>query len=136
MTQISDHLPQFLILQNVNVTQNKTAVFKSDYSNFNQVNFVHDFNQIGFGYLNKSSNIDRNYDRFLKDIISLIEQHVPSKKRSKKESKFKTKPWITNRIQTMIKVRDKILRRMKKTRSSSTVALYKKFRNSVTNELK
>ena len=79
LTQTSDHLPQFLILQNENVTQNKTAVFKSDYSNFNGVHFVHDFNQMDFGYLNESSNIDSNYDRFLKDIMSLIEQHVPTK---------------------------------------------------------
>ena len=90
-------------MQNVSVTQNKTAVFKSDYSNFNEVNFVHDFNQIDFEYLNESSNIDSNYDRFLKDVMSLIEQHVPSNKYSKKESKFKTKPWITNRIKKMIK---------------------------------
>ena len=92
LTQISDHLPQFLVLQNVNITQNKIAVFKSDYSNFNEVNFFHDFNKIDFGYLNEGSNIDNNYDRFLKDIMSLVEQHVPTKKCSKKESKFKTKP--------------------------------------------
>ena len=46
------------------------------------------------------------------------------------------KPWITYRIQRMIKFRDKFLRRMKKKRSTSTVALYKKFRNCVTIELK
>ena len=136
LTQISDHLPQFLILQNVNVTQKKTAVFKSDYSNFNEVNFLLDFNQIDFGYLNESSNIDSNYDRCLKDIMSLVEQHVPTKKCSEKESKLKKKPWITNRIERMIKVRDKILGRMKRKRSTSTVAFYKKFRNRETNELK
>ena len=123
--QISDHLPQFLILQNINVTQNKTAVLKSDYSSCNEINFVHDFNQINFGYLNDSSTIYGNYDRFLTDMMSIIQQHVPTDKCSKKESKFKTKPWITNRIQRMKKVRDKSLRIMKKKQSSSTVALYK-----------
>ena len=59
---ISDHLPQFLILQNINVTQNKTAVLISDYSNCTEVNFVHDFNEINFGYLIESSNIYGNYD--------------------------------------------------------------------------
>ena len=136
LTQISDHLPQFLILQNVNITQNKSTVFKSDYSNFNEINFVHDFNEIDFGYLNEVSNIDSNYGRFLKDIVSLVEQHVPTRKCSKKESKFKIKPWITKRIQRMIKTRDSILRRMKKKRSASNVTLYKKFRNRVANELK
>ena len=61
--QISDHLPQFLILQNINVTQNKTAVLKSHYSNCNKVNFVQILsNQINFGYLNESSTIYGNYD--------------------------------------------------------------------------
>ena len=83
--------------------------------------------KIDFGYLNEGSNIDSNYCGFLKDIVSLVEQHVPTKKCSKKESKFKTKPWITNRIQMMIKVCDKILRRLKKKRSTPTVGLYKKF---------
>ena len=136
LTQTSDDLPQFLILHNVNIIQNKKSVYKSDYSNFNEVDFVHDFNEIDFGYLNESSSIDGDYDRFLKDIVSLIEQHVPTKKCSRKESKFKMKPWITNRIQRMIKFLDKFLQRMKKKRSTSTVALYKKFRNRVILELK
>ena len=136
MTQISDNLPQFLILLNVNITQNKSTVFKSDYSNFNEINFVHDFNEIDFGYLNEVFNIDSNYGQFLKDIVSLVEQHVPTRKCSKRESKFKIKPWITKRIQRMIKICDSILRRMKKKRSTSNITLYKKFRNRLTNELR
>ena len=123
LTHISDHLPQCLI-------------YESDYSNFNEVDFVHDFNEIDFRYLNESSSIDGDYDRFLKDIVSLVEQHVPTKKCSRKESKCKMKPWITNRIQRMIKFRDKFLRRIKKRRSTSTVALYKKFGNRVTIKFK
>ena len=78
LTQISDHLPQFLILHNVNVIQNKKSVYKSDYSNFNEVDFVHDFNEIDFGFLIESSSIDGDYDRFLKDIVSLVEQQLKS----------------------------------------------------------
>ena len=116
---------QFLILLNVNVTQNNVAVLKSDYSNFNEINFVHDFNEIDFWYLNESSNIDSKYDQFLNDIVSLVDQHVPTKKFSKKDSKFWIKPWITNRIQRMMKLRDNILQRMKKKRSTSIVDFYK-----------
>ena len=61
---------------------------------------------------------------------------MPTKKCSKKGAKFRIKPWIASRIQRMIKFRDNILRRMKKKRSTSIVALYKKFRNRVVNELK
>ena len=34
LTQISDHLPQLLILHNADVTQNNTSIYKSEYSNF------------------------------------------------------------------------------------------------------
>lgn len=127
LTQISDHLPQFLILKNANTPQNKLTVFKSDYSNYNEGNFVDDFNQIEFNYLNDGSDIDNNYNQFLKDITLLVEQHVPITQCSKKESKLKGKPWITYRIQKMMKIRDGILRKLKKKRSATNIALYKRF---------
>ena len=86
--------------------------------------------------MNDSSDIDNNYNQFLKDITLLVEQHVPTKQCSKKESKLKGKPWITYRIQKMMKIRDRILRKLKKKRSATNIALYKKFRNRVSNELK
>ena len=35
-------------------------------SNFNEENIVHDIIEINFGYLNEGSNINRDYDRFLR----------------------------------------------------------------------
>ena len=106
LTQISDHLPQFLIQKNANTLQYKVTVFKSDYSNYTEGNFVDDFSQIEFNYLNDNLDIDNNYNQFLKDIILLVEQHVPTKQCSKTESKLKGKPWITYRIQKMMKICD------------------------------
>ena len=80
--------------------------------------------------------INNNYDQFLKDITLLVEKHVPTKQCSKKESKLKGKPWINYRVQKMMKIRDRILRKLKKKRSVSNIALYKKFKNRVSNELK
>ena len=79
LTQILDHLPQFLILKNANIAQNKLAVSKSDYSNYNEENFAHDFNQIEFNYLNDSLDTNNKYNQRLKDITSLVEHHVPPK---------------------------------------------------------
>ena len=124
MTQISDH-SQFLILKNANIPQHKLAVFKSDYSRYNEGNFISDLNEIEFNYLD----INKNYDQFLKDINLLIEKHVPTKQCRKKESKLKGKPWIDYRIQKMMKIRDRSLRKLKKKRSAGNIALYKKFGN-------
>ena len=114
LTQISDHLPQFLILKNATIPQHKLTVFKSDYSRYNEGNFISDFNEIEFNYLNDNSDINKNYDQFLKDINLLVEEHVPTKYCSKTESKLKEKPWIDYRVQKMMKIRDRILRKLKR----------------------
>ena len=64
---------------------------------------------------------------FPKDIILLVEKHVPTKQCSKTESKLKGKPWINYRVQKMKAIRDRILRKLKKKRSANNMTLYKKF---------
>ena len=85
LTQISDHLPQCLVLKNANIPQHKLAVFKSDFSRYNEGNFFSDFSEIEFNHLNDNSDVNKNYDKFLKDITLLVEEHVPTKQCSKKE---------------------------------------------------
>ena len=87
-------------------------------------------------YLNNDSDINRIYDKFLEDITTLVEKHVPIIKCTNHESKLKAKPWINNRIQKMMKVRDRLLRKVKKDRNETNKQFYKKFRNRVANELK
>ena len=70
--QITDHFPQFLILKNTHVSHNKFESFKYDYSKFKEEEFVDDFNQIDFTYL-EDNDLDMNnkFDRFLKDLTTL-----------------------------------------------------------------
>ena len=53
---------------------------------------------------------------------------------TKSNSKLQSKPWITPHIQKLIKHRDKLLRKLKKSHSKNTEELYKKFRNRVVSE--
>ena len=61
---------------------------------------------------------------------------MPLIKCTKKESRLKMKPWINHRIQKMMEVRDRLLRKMKKNRNEANDRFYKTFRNLVINELK
>ena len=111
--------------------------FKYDYSRFKEDKFLDDFNQIDFTYLENSDlDVNNKFDRFLKDLNTLTNQHAPIKRRSRKEMKLKDKPWINNRILKMMRIRDRILQKMKKQQTPDNVKLYKKFRNRVSNELK
>ena len=54
----------------------------------------------------------------------------------KKESKFKLKPGINTKIKKKMRIRDSILRKLKRNRSENNLKLYRKFRNRVTVEIK
>ena len=136
LTNISEHFPQFLILRNANICYNYQDTFMYDYSRFNESNFINDFNNIDFNYLDSGSDVDFNYNKFLDDVTSLVSKHMPNKKCSKRELKYRSKPWINSRIKKMMKVRDRLLRKWRYSNSESAFNLYKRFRNRVTNELK
>ena len=106
-THISDHFPQFLILSNAKISHLQKHSLKYDYSSFNERNFLEDFNKIRFGYINDSADIDTNYYKLLSDLTSLVNKHVPSRTLTRRELKFKLKPWISYKIQKMIKIRDR-----------------------------
>ena len=136
LTHISDHFPQFLILENTIISQKKQDILKRDYSSSNENSFLNDFTKLDLNYLHNDNDINHIYNKFLEDITNLVDKHVPLKKCTNKELKLKTKPRINHRIQKMMKVRDPLLRKMKKNRNEANDRFYKKFRNRVANELK
>ena len=137
LMQISDHFPQFLVLKNSQISHHKSVSFKHDYSKFKEDKFLEDFNQTDFTYIdNMDMDMNTKFDRFLGELNSLSHKHAPVKKRSRKESKLKEKPWINSKIQKMMRIRDKILLKLKKKPTDDNLNLYKKFRNRVSNVIK
>ena len=137
LTHISDHVPQFLLLENKYISQKKQDILKRDYSSFNENSFLNDFTIFDLNYLHNDNDIKHIYNKFLEDITNLVDKHLLLIKCTNKELKLKTKPWINHRIQKMTKVRrDRLLRKMKKNRNEANDRFYKKFRNRVANELK
>ena len=79
--QTTDHFPQFLILKNTQVSHNKSESFKYDYSKFKDDKFLEEFNQTNFTYLeNSDMDVNKKFDRFLKDLSTLTNKHAPIKK--------------------------------------------------------
>ena len=69
-------------------------------------------------------------------MTSLVSKHIPNKMCSKRELKYRSKPWINSRIKKMMKVRDRLLRKWRYSKSEHAFNLYKRFRNRVANEFK
>ena len=79
-THISDHFPQFLILSNAKISHLQKRPLKYDYSSFNERNFREDFNKTRFGYINDYADIDTNYNKFLSDLTSLVNNMFPQER--------------------------------------------------------
>ena len=81
---------------------------------------------MNFNYLeNSEMDVIKQFDRFLQDLSTLTNKHAPIKKQSRKEIKLKDKPWINNRIQNMMRIRDRVLLKLKKQATDDNLKLYK-----------
>ena len=137
MTQITDHFPQFLIVKHTGISYKNLSYYQHDFSNLNEENLLNDFAHLDFSYLN-DSNLDVNakFNRFLSSLDEVVKTHAPLKKLTKRDIKFRNKPWINRKIQKMMRIRDKLLKRLQNSNDPSLRDLYKKFRNRVANSLK
>ena len=64
------------------------------------------------------------------------ERHAPTKKLSQKDIKLRLKPWISNDIRKLMRIRDKLFARKKRDPTNvSAVNAYKRVRNKVKNEI-
>jgi len=99
---ISDHLLQFLIVDDIKVNYKILNYFKTDYSKFNEEKFINDFLHID--WISISGNELNLIFFFI--ILSMFMCHA--KKLCKHEIKLSTKPWITKDILSKIRHRDKL----------------------------
>ena len=139
VTKISDHLPQFLIIEDLKVNYTSLNYYKHDYSHFNEEVFVEEVSHLDFSTV-YNSNLDTNckFDVFYDQINSIFMKHVPYKKLSKKEVKLSSKPWITKQILAKMKYRDKLYLKILKSKQQNPNLpyLYKKFRNRLVKDMK
>ena len=101
---------------------------KRDYINFNEESFLDDLTIQNW----RVTSNDPNFNDFLWRLEGSIERHV-----NKKETRFLSKPSITNEIKHKINDRDKIFYRKKNAPHDKYLKIvYNKFRNSVNRDIK
>ena len=144
VTKISDHFPQFLIIEDLEVNYASLNYYKHDYSHFCEETFVEETFVDEVSHLNFSSscnsdlNTNGKFDLFYDQIDSVCKKHVPYKRLSKKEVNISSKPWVTREIFAKMKYGDKLYSKLVKSKQPvpNLHYLYKKFRNRVVKELK
>ena len=142
-TSISDHLPQFIILENFkgsNLKRERISTTYRDFRYFNIDSFKKDLQEINWNFATENNDIDLGFETFFRLFNKTLDRYAPIKKPTKKEEKIKSKPWITKCIQKSISIRDKLYKEMIKEKNVLTKVLkhefFKKYQNQIINLLR
>ena len=88
ITQISDHFPQFLILNKVDIDYKTCSFAKRNFSNFSEQRIVDGFATQNMDFLNnRNISLNSKFDLFYDTVASYVENHVPVKNNKQKGSK-------------------------------------------------
>ena len=88
LCEISDHCPQFIILDKVIPDYKSCSFAKRDYSNFDETKFIEDFSAMDLDILHDSNApVNETFDCFYDKLSNLVDTHVPSKRMTPKEIK-------------------------------------------------
>ena len=121
-TSISDHLPQFTIIENLlsdTLVKKDVKTLKRDFSKFHSDNFIRDLKSVNWSVATQN-NPNIGFENFMLIINNLLDKHAPFKEQAKRKEKLRFKPWIT---------KGKISKEMIKAKNSQTkqlkLSLYK-----------
>lgn len=132
LTQITDHFPQFLIVKHAGINYKNISYCQHDYSKLNEENLLNDFENLDLTFMDDNTlDVNAKFNRLLCNLDELVKNHAPLKKLTKRDIKFKNKPWINGKIKKMMRIRDQLFRKLKKNNNPRLIDLYKQFRNRV-----
>ena len=87
MSKISDHMPNFTIL-NLNIDkQISNNIIKRHMTGFNENEFLYDLKKIDFSFVNDSvSTLEDKYSLFHEKYLSVVDKHAPPPKKAIKKA--------------------------------------------------
>ena len=135
---LSDHLPNFIILNRFSDVSSNTELYRRDYSNFNQSVFLDDVRSVDWqSILECDSDPSRMFDSIYQTLLQIVDRHIPATRQlSKSEQKFYSKPWITPALKTSIRVKNALYRKHLETKSVNVHCKFKYHRNRLSHLLR
>ena len=100
ISKISDHLPNFIISDSVNYKfDTKLTKTERDFRTFSDETFLRELsNNLSDKFDQATGNINNKFDSFHNCFIQTLNKHAPYKTITRKESKSKLKPWLSQGI--------------------------------------
>ena len=112
-TSISDHLTQFLLISNQNLSS-KNQMLNTDEKrslrNINSIAFEEELKRIDWNEALTLSeeNLNLSFKTFLDIVDRLIDKHCPKKRILKTRRQIKSKPWINPALSNSIKIKNRV----------------------------
>lgn len=129
---ITDHLPNFLILEKLNISRNVKKNTYRDFKNFDTEKFTNDFDKCNIGEtIANLEGVNDKYNSLHDTLESLFDKHAPLKTTSNKKLKQLQKPWITNGILKSIKKKNLLYGKFMKTKENEVYKMYKYYRDKI-----
>ena len=138
MDDISDHMPVLVCSDLALKHPNKyEASYVRDTKNFEAELFLEELSKslhlLGETNLPININeIDIYMDKFINIFQLILDKHAPLRKRSRKELKLKTKPWITKGLLKSIHRKNCMYKKCENSKSTAKWDEYKMHRNKLT----
>ena len=107
LCEISDHCPQFIIINKSIVDYQACSFAKRNFSKLNENSFVQDYLSLDQVYTqhNNDTNVDNMFNSFYENLSKIVNKHVPTRKLTRKDIKLHIKPWINQKIVKLNKYR-------------------------------
>ena len=110
---LSDHQPNFLVINKFSTLPKNVHIFRRDFSKFNEVNFLSDIQSIKWDKeLEGRSDVNKLFETFYNRLSEIVDKHVPLNKISRRLMKQLSKPWITPGIRKSIKIKNKLYKKL------------------------
>ena len=92
---LSDYLPNFIILNRFSDVSSNTKLYRRDYSNFNQSVFLDGVRSVDLqSVVECDSDPSRMFDSIYLTLRQILDRHFPTRQLSKSEQKLYSKPLI------------------------------------------
>ncbi|XP_028405309.1 uncharacterized protein LOC114527813 [Dendronephthya gigantea] len=127
---LSDHYPIYGVMQCPVTCANKHRIITTRPWNDNKVNdFIADLKQAPWSLVDSFHDVDDMCTVWESLIKSLIDLHFPLKR---KRMRKKTHPWLDNTVPTLMRTRDQVHKKAKKSGLPQDWSEYRRLRNNVT----
>jgi hypothetical protein len=135
---LTDHLPNFLILNTFSLLPTNVEIFRRDYSKLSESCLVNEIQSVNWHDFISTNNPSSStlFDIFYTKLSDIIDKHIPVKQLSKRELKIQSKSWISTAIRKSMKVKNEFYKKYLKTKSPYYHSKFKFYRNKLNHLLR